>query len=126
MQKADRQCRVNVKDGWLETTGTVQAHRAAVAAMLAPAKAVLIDPEKDTRTFSLNPTRAPVKDLLGRFANALGRRCLIHDDAVTACEKIVTIEAENERLVDLIGKVARQAGVSFQWQGDTLVISAGR
>ncbi len=127
MQKVDRNSRFRVRDDWLEASGGASAHRAAVGAMLAKRNvAAMPDPDHDKRIFSLKPTRSSAENLLRQFAETAGRKCVIHPDAIQACKGIVTIEAKDNTLVQLIEKAAKAAGVVATWQGDTILVTLGQ
>ncbi len=124
MRQVDRNSRTSVQGNWLEATGSAQAHRAATHALLdQQAKAAKPNPGDDKRTFELRQTQAPVKDLLNYFAKSAGRRCVIRPEAQAACETIITIEAKNATLAELVQKVAGKAGVVATWNDDEIVVS---
>lgn len=116
----DRNARVQSRNGWIDATATVAAHRAATAAMLVakPAPAVGGVAKK---TFNLN-TKASAGDLFATLAQAINRKVVIVPDAEPACEEIITIQAQQKTLVELIELVAAEANVAVAWQGDHIVI----
>jgi hypothetical protein len=127
IQRCDPHAAIRATGDWLEVTTTAAAHRAATTMILAEqAKAVSLDQPEDTRTFSLNPTRATAGELLRSFAETAGRKCVIDPAAAEACGKMVTIEAENQTLRQLIERVANLAGVAASWQQDDIVITPAK
>jgi hypothetical protein len=82
------------------------------------------DTETDTRTFSLKPTRAPAGELLVSFAKAAGRNCRIDPAASEACRRVMTIEADQQTLRELIDKVAAEVGVEVVWRDDVIIVTA--
>ncbi len=125
IERLDPKATARITDGWLEVTATPAAHWEATAEMLAAeSKKVTRDPEGDTLTFSLNPTRATAGDLLRSFAKTAGRDCVIDPAAKEACDRIVTIEADQQTLRQLIDRVAQEASVSAQWKAGAIVITA--
>lgn len=123
IENADRKAVIRAEAGWLQVTASASAHRAATTAMLASeSKRVKPAADQDTDTFSLKPTRATAGDLLSSFAKTAGRKCLIDPAAAKACSQMVTIEADNQTLRQLIDRVAEEAGVSANWRQDDIVI----
>lgn len=122
MIEVDRGCRFRSSNDWLEATGSVSAHRAAVAAIFQSlAVAAAPDPIKDT--FTLKRMSAPAEHALHQLAQSARKTCVIDASAREACMRIVSIEGEDVTLKQLIDLVAAQVGVVAKWQGDTILIS---
>ncbi len=122
MQEQNRKSRFRTQDGWLEATGSIAAHRAAVTQWFDQmAKVAAPDPNKDT--FTLGKTNATAEVLLNKFAQTAGRACQIDADAAAACKQIVAIEGEDITLEQLVAKVAEQVGVDVEWRDDRILVS---
>ncbi|MCG8653522.1 MAG: hypothetical protein MI861_27035 [Pirellulales bacterium] len=125
MQKVDRGSRFQVDGGWLEASGTMEAHRAAVAALLArQAKQAVPAAGNDQRRFSLKqPLQTSAENALRQLAQTANLKCVILPEAMEACRQRITVKADNNTLKELIEKVAGAAGVTATWKEDHIEIS---
>jgi hypothetical protein len=122
MQEQDRKSKFGTQRGWLEATGSIAAHRAAVTKVFDNmTKVAAPDPRKDT--FTLKKMSTTAENALIQFARTAGRTCLIKADAVAACKQIVSIEGQDITLEQLTAVVAKQVGVDVQWHDDRIVVS---
>jgi len=121
MSATDRTSRVRAADGRLEATGNIAAHRAAIAAMFAKS-ADAAAPDPDKIQFSIK-ARATAEAAFMQLSQAARRTCVIDSEAREACQQIVEFEGKDVTLRNLFDRVAEQAGVVANWQGDKIVIS---
>jgi hypothetical protein len=85
-----------------------------------PADAAAPDPDKIQ--FSIK-ARATAEAAFMQLSQAARRTCVIQSEAREACQQIVEFEGKDVTLRDLFDRVAEQAGVVANWQGDKIVIS---
>lgn len=124
IKQADGESTIRVSRGSITIRGTASAHRLAMGAMLASAAEQVVQAADPLESkFSLKPTRAPAGSLLQSFADAADLTCAISPEAVTACNRVILIEAEDRTLRDLIEQVAEEAGVKVSWEGDRILVS---
>lgn len=130
---ADPSAKVRVIDGSLEVRGNAVCHRMATHAMLAiPGGGVKRagagdvampgqNADANQPRFSLRSTTS-AGGVIRQLCQAANRKCRIEPDAVEACQKIITIEAKDKTIGELIDEVASLAGVSATWIGDEIRI----
>ncbi len=120
MRNVDRTSRVRLSNGWTVASGSLSAHRAAVAELL---KADARVAANANQVFSLKPTEARVGDLLTKFALTAGRHCKIDPAAIEACEKVITLEATDQTLRQLVDQVATRGGVTATWTETAIIVT---
>ena len=121
----DRKSRAVVDDDILLVKATVAAHRVGTNALLTEfAKSVAASEPKDSKTFSLKRTQTSAGAALMQFAQAAGRKCIIEDDAVEACQKQITLEAKDETIKNLINRIAKKIDVMVVWGDQQIVVKA--
>jgi hypothetical protein len=123
MHQFDRNSRVSTRQGWIEATASVAAHRKATAAMV-DQFAVSRGPDPDKDTFTLKRLSTTAENVLTLLARTAQRTCVIQPEANELCKTIITVEAVDVSLRKLVDMVADQAGVVAEWQDNKIVISA--
>ena len=118
----DRDSKVTVDGDKLTVVASVAAHRKATDRLLQRLAAKAPAAVGDDVTFSLKLVDRAGAALV-TFATKSGRKCIIQPEAQEACQKVVTLEAENKTLQDLSTMVATQAGVKIKWGDKTVVVS---
>lgn len=121
MQDRDRRSRFRQQQDWLEATGNVAAHREAVQAHFQRLKVAAVNPASDT--FTLKKTKATAENLLMKFAQTAGKRCVIEETAREACKQVVSIEGTDLTLEKLVEMVADRVGVTVIWSADRIAVS---
>jgi hypothetical protein len=125
MNDADSSSRVRSIKGWIQGTGSIAAHRAAVAAIF-DGLAVANAPDPDVDTFTLKKLTTTAENAFIQLARSAQKTCVIEPAAIGFCKKTISIEGEDVTLRTLIKMVADQAGVVAEWQGDKIVISPAK
>lgn len=120
--KADRKASIRMADGWLELTAQIGAHHAATDAVIGSAESAAKAQNSEQATFSLT-TRASAANVFAQLVAAAGRKCVIDDSAKQACEQMVSINAKDQTLRQLIELVAEQAAVTTTWSENTVSVS---
>jgi hypothetical protein len=125
MNSEDSSSRIRSISGWIQGTGSMAAHRAAVAAIF-DSLAVASAPDPDSDTFTLKKLSTTAENALIQLARSAQKSCVIEPAAIGSCQKTISIEGEDVTLRTLIKMVADQAGVVADWQGDKIVISLAK
>ncbi|TWU51612.1 hypothetical protein [Rubripirellula reticaptiva] len=130
---SDPAARIRPADGGLEVHALATAHRIATQAMLATAPAIDANgraanqPDAagatDEPRFSLKSTTS-ARNALTQLCQAANRTCVIQADAASTCERIITIEAVDQTLKELIDTIANMAGVTATWEAKQIVFRA--
>ena len=110
-------------------TALPTAHRLATAILFSkkvPANAKPNRFRADDRQFSLKLENKPAGAAIKSFASTAGAKCIIAPQAAEAASKLVSLEATNKTLAQLIDMVAEKSGLKATWADDTLTIDLAR
>ncbi|NND96598.1 MAG: hypothetical protein HKN47_04635 [Pirellulaceae bacterium] len=106
-------------------TATAKSHRLISAKLLKQAAAKVGAGNKtDDRTFSLKLVNKMAGAAITQFAQASNQKCEIRPDATQACSQLISLDANNKTLNELMELVAAQAGVSLTFDDGTVVVTA--
>lgn len=111
----------SVRKGTLVYKGPIAVHRQAIVSVMESIRPQATD--IDESTFTIKQMHTSAKNAFEQLAKMAGRTCQIEAAAVQTCTTIVSLEAADLTLRQLVDRVAIEAGVTATWSTDTIVIS---
>ena len=123
LKKLDPECECFPQREKLVVKAVAKTHRAILVQYLGQAQPKPANvgpngnaPQPVKRTFTLNLVATPAMDAINQFAAKLGINCTADEAATESASKLVTLEAKDKTLNELIEMVAKSAGLDVSWQ----------